>query len=207
LLLLSAGCDEPQNKPRTVRDRSEVVAGSSAASTVVSTTASAAPPKKARSLCTSKPSGKPSESKIEAVTAPGATAPSVPIPFGAGKWIWVNLWAAWCAPCKEEMPRLMKWEKDLRKSGILIDLAFVSLDDDERQRDRFLASQPEDGLRASYWLSESAREKWLGAFGISPSATLPVHALVSPKGELVCIIHGALEDSDFPRIAAVVKNG
>jgi hypothetical protein len=101
----------------------------------------------------------------------------------------------------------LKWQAELRKSGILLDFAFVSMDDDERQMRRFLASQPEGGVRSTYWLKEGARAKWLGPLGISESATLPVHALVSPKGEVACVIDGALDDEDFPRISAVLRGG
>ncbi len=81
---------------------------------------------------------------------------------------------------------------------------FVSLDDDPAQLDRFLDGQPEGGLRASYWLPEGKRDKWLGPLGIASGARLPVHALVAPKGELRCVIDGALNDEDFPRIAALL---
>jgi thiol-disulfide isomerase/thioredoxin len=203
LLFACHGCDEPSERNIAVHERSEAVAatGTGAAEASATASARARPP---RALCTKKPSGKPPESTIATAHAAGVSAPPTPIPFGAGKWIWINLWAAWCGPCKEEMPRLMRWQGDLRKAGALVDLAFVSLDDDERQLQRFLASQPANGLRASYWLEESRREKWLGALGISASATLPVHALVSPKGELTCIIHGALDDHDYPRIAGLL---
>ncbi len=205
LLLIAAACDE-SDATKTVRHRSEAVTASakpSAARAPVSATA-IAEGKKPRVLCGEKPGGKAPDSAIDTAAAPGAASPPTPIPFGAGKWIWLNLWAAWCVPCKEEMPRLVRWQQDLRKRGVLVDLAFVSLDDDERQLRRFLAGEPEGGTRASYWLPESSREKWLGSLGISVSARLPLHALVAPKGELRCIIDGALDDRDFPRIAAVL---
>ena len=45
----------------------------------------------------------------------------------------VNLWATYCAPCREEMPELQKLAPSLRASGV--DLLGISLDMDE-QRDR-----------------------------------------------------------------------
>lgn len=126
-------------------------------------------------------------------------------PFGVGKWVWVNLWAAWCGPCKLEMPRLLTWQQKLSASGVLIDLAFVSLDDDERQLRRFLEAQPQAGVRASYWLPDgSMRSSWLAALGVKESPELPVHALVAPSGQITCVIHGAVEDQDYAAIAAFV---
>ena len=205
--LALAACDEGSNRTGTVRDRNEAVVSSAAQPTPTATVAASAVKKTPRALCTSKPRGKAPDARIDTATAPNADAPPTPVPFGAGKWIWVNLWAAWCGPCKEEMPRLLKWQAELRKSGILLDFAFVSMDDDERQMRRFLASQPEGGVRSTYWLKEGSRAKWLGPLGISESATLPVHALVSPKGEVACVIDGALDDEDFPRISAVLRGG
>src|SRR5262245_36951495 len=31
----------------------------------------------------------------------------------AKTWRWVNVWATWCKPCVEEMPRLAKWREKL----------------------------------------------------------------------------------------------
>ncbi|HSN96845.1 MAG TPA: TlpA disulfide reductase family protein, partial [Candidatus Nanopelagicales bacterium] len=123
--------------------------------------------------------------------------------FGVGKWVWLNFWAAWCKPCKEEMPRLLGWQQKLRSSGVLIDLVFVSLDDDERQLDRFLQDQPGHGVRASYWLPDGpGRTGWLTGLGLKETPDLPVHAIVAPSGQVTCTIAGAVEDSDYPGIAA-----
>jgi hypothetical protein len=101
------------------------------------------------------------------------------------------------------MPRLLGWQQKLRAAGVLIDLVFISLDEDERQLGRFLEEQPGNGVRASYWLPEgSGRTSWLGALGMKDASKLPVHALSSPAGQVTCTIEGAVEDSDYPAIAA-----
>ncbi len=206
---LTVGCVEGSNPSGTVRDRNEAVLSTAGPSSTTAPggTSSAPPTKPPRALCSSRPRAKTPDTHIDTAAAPGAYAPPTPIPFGSGRWIWVNLWAAWCGPCKEELPRLLKWQKVLRKIGISLEFAFVSMDDDERQMARFLVSQPPDGVRSTYWLKEGDRAKWLGPFGISEAATLPVHALVSPKGEVACVIEGALEESDFPQLRAVFQGG
>jgi thiol-disulfide isomerase/thioredoxin len=139
------------------------------------------------------------------VSASGAVALPASISFGTGKWLWVNLWAAWCGPCKEEIPRLINFQSRLRTSGVMLDLAFVSLDDDERQLSRFLEAQPPAGLRASYWLPEGpSRDTWIGALGVTNAGNLPVHALVNPSGQVACLIQGAVEESDYAAIADIV---
>jgi thiol-disulfide isomerase/thioredoxin len=150
---------------------------------------------------------KPPQGRVRTARAAGNDPPPASIPFGAGKWIWVNLWAAWCVPCKEEMPRLLRWQDRLRKAGVLLDLAWVSLDDDERQMQRFLDEQPRTGVRATYWLPEDLRRGWLAPLGISENAQLPVQALVSPRGAVACVINGAVEDDDFEQLAKIIKAG
>jgi hypothetical protein len=101
------------------------------------------------------------------------------------------------------MPRLIGWQAKLASAGVLIDVAFVSLDDDERQLQRFLEGQPTNGVRSSYHLPEGAmRTSFLAALGVKDSPELPIHALVAPSGELKCVIQGAVEDRDYPQLAA-----
>ena len=48
-----------------------------------------------------------------------------------GTWTWLNIWATWCKPCIEEMPRISKWRDKLLLKGKEVNLQFVSLDDNE----------------------------------------------------------------------------
>jgi thiol-disulfide isomerase/thioredoxin len=120
--------------------------------------------------------------------------------------VWVNFWAAWCAPCKEEIPRLLKWEQKLATEGTRVHVAFISVDDDERQLSNYLASSGSDGLSSTLWLREGKeREAWLGSVGMSVDPALPVHLLVSPEGQVRCMIQGAVEDEDYSAVKAVLS--
>jgi thiol-disulfide isomerase/thioredoxin len=163
-----------------------------------------APPQVAplRQLCAGQTAKPPPKGNPKAVGSPGFDAPPLPVPFGVGKWTWVNFWAAWCGPCKEEMPRLLGWKDKLAAAGVLIDFAFVSMDDDERQLSRFLEGQPKGSVKASYWLPEGeGRSTWLAALGVKDPPDLPVQALVAPSGQVACVIQGAVEDRDYPALA------
>ena len=203
-----AGCDEkkPDLPPPPVTGRANAVTAkpTPTAPTATVSSSATAPPAPARQLCEGQKPRSGPKGTPRTAAAPDATAPPSPMPIGVGKWTWINLWAAWCGPCKEEMPRLLSWQKKLGNKGVMIDLAFLSLDDDERQMRRFLEAQPKDGVRATYWLPEGERAGWLGSLNLKESPQLPVQILVAPSGQVACVIEGAVEDRDYPAIARVV---
>lgn len=60
----------------------------------------------------------------------------------AGKVVLLDLWASWCAPCKEELPLLDSMATRLRSKGVTI-LA-VSIDENREDALGFLRSQSSD---------------------------------------------------------------
>ncbi|WP_437776085.1 TlpA family protein disulfide reductase [Sorangium sp. So ce1097] len=212
---LAGGCDQgtkadlpPPPTPGQGRSNAVTAPVGAAAASATATATGAAPAATAapRLLCAGQsPRPAPSSGGLTAVAAKGEEPLPANIQFGVGKWVWVNFWAAWCKPCLEEMPRLLGWQQKLRAAGVLIDLAFISIDDDERQLSRFLEAQPGTGVRASYWLPEGAqRAGWLRALGVKETTELPIHAIAAPGGQVTCVIQGAVEDSDYPTIAALL---
>ena len=136
-----------------------------------------------------------------------ADAKAVPPVLPTGKWLWINLWAAWCAPCKEEMPRLFRFAGRLAAAGHDVALALVSLDDDERQLEQFLSEAGEGLPRASYWLRDGReREEWLLAAGLPKAPDLPVHVLVDPRGKIRCTVTGAIDEGDYAELAAALSS-
>jgi thiol-disulfide isomerase/thioredoxin len=207
-------CESPDKKPTVTLERSQIVEAKpgDAAPTpaaVVPAVASSAPKAAApRVLCAGQMSGAgraAPKKPISQNVASGESALPESLPLGGG-YTWVNFWAAWCAPCKEEIPRLFKFQQELTKTAPGFKLSFVSLDDDERQLSGFLSAQPPSGLRRSYWLKDgSEREEWLKAAGLESEPALPFHLLFDPKGKLRCVVKGALEDSDLASLKSLVN--
>lgn len=138
----------------------------------------------------------------------GQGTSSLPFAGGAipsGSLTWVNLWAAWCEPCKKELPLLQKWKRDLAKKGVSLELVFVSIDDDQRQLTQFLERNPAS-LSSTYWLEEGPmRDAWLKKAEISADPRLPVHLLVNHGGDVFCQIDGAIEENDFAEVEKMLS--
>jgi len=204
-MLLVLGCDDSKKAPiQTGAARSQAVLAAPGASSAAAKLAQAEPLKPQADegpLC----------SPAEVVDLPKApisglgtsASPFAGGPLPVGRAAWITLWAAWCEPCKKELPLLLEWKKRLAQEGKPFELVFLSLDDDERQLGAFLGQHPE--LGSSYWLREGEeREKFMTALGLSTDPRLPVQLLVSRAGAVSCRIEGAVEPGDYERVRDVV---
>jgi thiol-disulfide isomerase/thioredoxin len=219
LALSSASCDQSERKPSVSAplERSQVVVASgtpakahpiAAAASPAATPQASAPAKAPKAFCAGqmeRPGKSVARRPISQSVAAGEQALPAQLALSGAGYTWVNFWAAWCVPCKEEIPRLFRFQRELSNTGLK--LSFVSLDDDERQLSAFLAEQPaKDGLRRTYWLKEGKeREDWLKAAGLEPDPELPFHLLFDAKGKLRCIVKGAVEDADLPAIRTALS--
>jgi thiol-disulfide isomerase/thioredoxin len=212
LVFLALACEtDRKHEGEVTAERSQAVQAPATQAVATPVTASAAPapaPKKPhRALCDGKlESGGqavPQKKPIGRKAAEGVA--ELPPEPGFSGFTWVNFWAAWCVPCKEEIPRLLGWQSRLKGQGKNFKVTFVSLDDDERQLGAFLANQPQTGLKATYWLREGKeRSDWLAGAGVDPDPDLPQHLLVDAKGKIRCRVRGAVDDSDFDSLSSLL---
>jgi len=217
LLSLFTACKEEEHAASAPRERSQAVQAAQPASQAVTPTAlTASPtatpqastphaPKPRRALCDGHlQEGRPLPKKhVSQANVAGGSLPEH-LAADASGFLWVNFWAAWCAPCKEEIPRLRTWPAELAKRGRKLKVAFVSIDDDERQLRQFLES---GALGSTYWLKEGKeRDEWLKAAGIDTDPELPVHLLVDGHGRIRCKVQGAVEDADAAELARLLAS-
>jgi len=213
-LALSA-CDAPSSGGAPTSRSEQVMASGGAPTTAPAPTAQAhapasAAPRARKLLCDGDGNARGRtlpKMTLAHVEASGALPLEGAMPPARGRWTWINFWAAWCGPCKEEMPRLAAWQSQLTKQGALVRFAFVSLDDDSRQLHDFLEKQPQDGVRSSLWLPEGPnRTGLLAGLKMKSSPELPEQALIDPTGRVRCFVEGAVDDSDFAEIAEIVTH-
>jgi thiol-disulfide isomerase/thioredoxin len=72
-----------------------------------------------------------------------------------GKVVLLDIWASWCAPCKEEMPELDAMASRLRGKGI--EIVAVSVDEDRPAAESFLKT----------------RRKWALTLAHDPAGSVP----------------------------------
>lgn len=122
-------------------------------------------------------------------------------PTGSG-WRWVNIWATWCKPCVEEIPRLVKWQHTLGK----IELTLVSVDQAASDLDRFEQVHPGalKGVGALLRLApqasadhDKAQETWFAQLGLQGAPPIPIHVFVDPQDRVRCVRAGGVREQDY----------
>ena len=107
-----------------------------------------------------------------------------------GRWVVLNFWATWCAPCREEMPSLE------RLQALMPDLAVVAVATGPNPLPAIHRFVAELGLeKLTLWRDPQAvLGRGMGVLG------LPVTVILNPKGQEVArLIGGAEWDAEATR--------
>ncbi|MEN2486263.1 TlpA disulfide reductase family protein [Flavobacterium sp. B11] len=103
-----------------------------------------------------------------------------------GKYVYIDLWATWCAPCRAEIPYLQKIEE--KYHGKNIEFVSISIDrakDNEKWK-KFVTDKKLGGVQLF------ADKDWESEFVVNYGVTgIPRFILLDPKGNIV--------KSDAPR--------
>jgi thiol-disulfide isomerase/thioredoxin len=106
-----------------------------------------------------------------------------------GQAVVVNFWATWCAPCREELPRLSKIASGYE--GKPVHFVFISIDDAEGRAK----------IPAALAGLHFERETWVGAdtdtldrFGLGE--IVPGTVVLDAQGEIVARIMGEAREED-----------
>jgi thiol-disulfide isomerase/thioredoxin len=206
--LLAIACDEKATPTSAPQARSQAVQATGPAVAPAPVQSTAPAPEKPHTVLCAQQLGKPPKDVPKASISQAGQTGMLPekLPVGQGHWTWINLWAAWCVPCREEMPRLLGWEQKAAGERTTLKVAFVSIDDDARQLETFLAAQPPTGVRRTYWLRDGQeRLGWLKEAGMEGEPELPAHLLVDPSGKVRCKQQGAVEDGDYVEVLKILR--
>lgn len=124
-------------------------------------------------------------------------------PPAAKGWRWVNVWATWCKPCIEEMPRLVKWRKRLSDVG-MSELVLVSVDESRETVESFREDHPK--TPSSLLISEpKAIKPWVTDLGLDEGAPLPIHVFVDAANRTRCLRAGGVGENEYRAVKRLVS--
>jgi thiol-disulfide isomerase/thioredoxin len=97
-----------------------------------------------------------------------------------GKYVYIDIWATWCAPCKKEIPFLKELDKTYKGKNI----AFVSLSIDKQEnKDKWISMVKEQNLTGIQILSDNDwNSEFIRNYGIS---AIPRFILIDTEGKII----------------------
>ena len=119
------------------------------------------------------------------VLAPGTSGAPVDMAQYRGKWVLLNFWATWCAPCRDEMPSLEMLNRRFAKDGAPVQVIAVSVDDDWAEVNRFFGA-----TAPTFTVLWDQDKKTAFSYG---SRKFPETFLINPAGKVVAKFTGPRE--------------
>jgi len=94
-----------------------------------------------------------------------------------GKYVLIDFWASWCAPCRAANPRLVEANKTFQNRGFTI--IGISVDKDKK---RWLDAIEKDNMS---WVNVSNLRGWDEVSNIYGVKAVPQNFLINPKGIII----------------------
>jgi thiol-disulfide isomerase/thioredoxin len=149
------------------------------------------------------PNAGPNVEEFCDVQGSGGDAPTMSFPELAGDapppasgTRWINVWATWCAPCVEEIPRLLRFQEELEQEGAPVDLVFLSADRDDEAVAAF-REEHETTPEGPRIADPTTLPAWVQSVGLDEGATLPIHIFVDDESKVTCARTGGVSDEHF----------
>jgi thiol-disulfide isomerase/thioredoxin len=98
---------------------------------------------------------------------------------GGARVVLLNVWATWCAPCREEFPDLMRLRREYRERGLRLVLVSADTDSQLPAARRFLTDQGVDFLT---YLKQGADMPFIDSLDAGWSGALPATLLYDGFG-------------------------
>lgn len=146
--------------------------------------------------CTSTPrtgAKTPTKERVE-FTLPKPDGAQVTLSALKGKVVLVDMWATWCAPCKDSFPFYSQLQNEYRDAGL--EILAVSVDEDTEAVSEFLAAYP-----VSFTVLLDPKGSLPEQLAIE---TMPTAILVDRQGK-VAYMHAGFVPDDQAEIEARVK--
>jgi thiol-disulfide isomerase/thioredoxin len=107
-----------------------------------------------------------------------------------GKVVLLNFWATWCAPCRAEMPDLVKWQREYKSRGLQI-IGITYPPEELAEVREFIKS-----TKVNYPIA-LGEEQTKAIF--DKGETLPITVVIDKKGVVREVIQGIIFPEEFER--------
>lgn len=106
----------------------------------------------------------------------------------------VNVWATWCAPCREEFPTLVQVGEKRRADGLR--LVFVSADPEDQVKvvRKFLAAR---GVSDTAYIMTGDPNDFISRLSPKWTGAIPATFVYNSRGELLSFWEGAADEDRF----------
>ncbi len=105
-----------------------------------------------------------------------------------GRVVLLNFWATWCAPCRVEMPDLVKWQREYKGKGLQV-IGVTYPPEELAEVREFIKS-----IRVNYPVA-LGEEQTKAMF--DEGDILPVTVVIDKKGMIREVIHGIIFPEEF----------
>jgi thiol-disulfide isomerase/thioredoxin len=102
----------------------------------------------------------------------------------AGKVVYLDFWASWCAPCRTSFPLLDKMREKFKGQGF--DVVAINLDEDKANAEKFLKEIP-----VGFTVLHDAKGEWADQFVVE---SMPTSFIIDRQGVIQAIHHGFTSD-------------
>jgi len=106
-----------------------------------------------------------------------------------GQIVVLSFWATWCAPCREELPRLSKLSEEFAGRKVHFVAASIDAPKDRAKIEPYLMKQE---IHLDVWVGGSA--DMLGRFGMGD--IVPATLILDDQGQVITRIMGEAKDED-----------
>lgn len=107
----------------------------------------------------------------------------------AGKVVYLDFWASWCAPCRTSFPLLNKLHQKLKAQGF--EVVAVNEDEDKANAEKFLKEIP-----VEFTVLRDATGDWAAKYG---AESMPTSFIIDKQG-VVQVIHKGFQSSDIDEL-------
>ena len=97
-----------------------------------------------------------------------------------GKYVYIDVWATWCGPCRAEIPHLKKVEEKYHGKNIEFVSISVDVDKDHEKWQKFVVDKQLGGIQL--FADKNWNSDFIKAFGIN---SIPRFLLIDPTGKVV----------------------